>query len=302
MAIADKLQSILDSKNAIKASIEAKGVADVGDVLADYPSKIASIQSGGGGYTGHADVEGLKAIGWTDDDIEYYQKNGVNWNEEDDAYHKVPEDNIALYGVVNADNLSEYKDRIVYLPKIDFSGVTDMSSKFKNFYSMVAIPMLDMSKVTNVYELFANCYSLYCVSELNLNMCNSMNSMYERCYSIISPPIHNIENIASMSSTFINCYSLKKLSYDVSNVSNFGFIFDACNSIEYIYFYGLKSSLKISYTSLLQKDSLLYMINNEAATEPITITLSAYCYNKYNTDEDVTAALAAHPNVSLASA
>lgn len=46
MAVADKLQSILESKAAIKAAIEAKGVADVGDVLADYPSKIASIQSG----------------------------------------------------------------------------------------------------------------------------------------------------------------------------------------------------------------------------------------------------------------
>ena len=67
-------------------------------VLANYPDKIASIQSGGGssGFTGHADVEGLKAIGWTDEDIEYYQTHGVNWNEEDDVYHKVPQDNIDL--------------------------------------------------------------------------------------------------------------------------------------------------------------------------------------------------------------
>ena len=43
----DKLNKILASKAAIKAVIEAKGVTDVGDVLADYPSKIASIQSGG---------------------------------------------------------------------------------------------------------------------------------------------------------------------------------------------------------------------------------------------------------------
>ena len=43
MAIADKLQSILDSKAAIKAAIEAKGVENVGDVLADYPDKIKQI-------------------------------------------------------------------------------------------------------------------------------------------------------------------------------------------------------------------------------------------------------------------
>lgn len=50
MAIADKLQSILDSKSAIKSAIESKGVLDVGDVLADYPDKIANIPSGASDY------------------------------------------------------------------------------------------------------------------------------------------------------------------------------------------------------------------------------------------------------------
>lgn len=53
MAIADKLQSILDSKSAIKSAIEAKGVENVGDILADYPDKIAEIKTGSGGYTGY---------------------------------------------------------------------------------------------------------------------------------------------------------------------------------------------------------------------------------------------------------
>ena len=60
--------------------------------------------SSGSRWTGHADIEGLKAIGWTDEDIAYYQAHGVNWNEEDDQYHKVPEDNIALYGVLTVWN------------------------------------------------------------------------------------------------------------------------------------------------------------------------------------------------------
>ena len=51
MAIADKLQSILDSKAAIKSAIEAKGVTDVGEVVSAYPDKIAEIETGGGGYT-----------------------------------------------------------------------------------------------------------------------------------------------------------------------------------------------------------------------------------------------------------
>lgn len=47
---ADKLNKLKESKAAIKAAIEAKGVTDVGNVLADYPSKIASIQSGASDY------------------------------------------------------------------------------------------------------------------------------------------------------------------------------------------------------------------------------------------------------------
>lgn len=45
--IAENLQTILDSKAAIKAAIESKGVTDVGNKIADYAGKIESIESGG---------------------------------------------------------------------------------------------------------------------------------------------------------------------------------------------------------------------------------------------------------------
>lgn len=281
MAVSDKLQSILDSKAAIKAAIEAKGVADVGDVLANYPDKIASIQTGGGsstGFTGHADVEGLKAIGWTDDDIAYYQSYGVNWNEEDDEYHKVPEDNIALYGVLTADNIQDYKDILVYCPKIDTSGRTSLANLFQKCFSLVAIPMLDTSSVTNISYMFHYCYSLVSVPQFDTKSVTSMSNMFDNCRSLTSVPLLDTSSVTNISSIFNYCYSIQ-----TANMQN------------------LKKSLDISMTSLLIKESLLYIINNEAATSPITITLSAYCYNKYNTDEEVTAALANHPNVSLAS-
>lgn len=41
--IQDKLNKAIESKSAIKAAIEAKGVENVGDVLADYPDKIKQI-------------------------------------------------------------------------------------------------------------------------------------------------------------------------------------------------------------------------------------------------------------------
>ena len=196
-----------------------------------FAEEIRSIESGGGGWTGHADVEGLKAIGWDDEDIAYYQKYGVNWNAEDDEYHKVSDDNKALYGVLTVDNIQDYKDRIVYLPKIDTSGRTSMNSMFTFCYSLVSIPQLDTSKVANMDKMFNFCYSLTHA---------------------------NIKNAA--------------LAYDFNRAN------------------------------LLSKESLLYLINNEAATSAITIKLASYAYSRLAEDADIVAALANHPNISIASA
>ena len=188
--------------------------------------------SGGGSskpkWTGHADADGLRAIGWTDEDIAYYQQNGVNWNEEDDQYHLVSDDNKALYGVLTADNIYTYKDRIVYLPKIDTSAMTSMSVMFYYCSNLVAIPQLDTSNVTGVNYMFQYCYCL-----TNVNLKNA------------------------------------KLAYQLNDAT------------------------------LLSKESLLYLINNEAATSAITIRLASYAYTRLANDADIVAALANHPNISI---
>lgn len=48
MSIATQLTALAANRDAIKAAIEAKGVADAGDTLAEFPAAIASIPSGGG--------------------------------------------------------------------------------------------------------------------------------------------------------------------------------------------------------------------------------------------------------------
>lgn len=302
---AEKLNKILDSKAKIKAAIEAKGVSNVGDVLANYPDKIASIQSGGGssGFTGHADVEGLKAIGWTDEDIEYYQTHGVNWNEEDDAYHKVPQDNIDLYGVLTIDNIQEYKDRIVYLPKIDTSKRTSFSKLFKDCSSLIFIPMIDTSSAVDMIYMFAGCFSLIYVPKFDTSNAVTMDHMFFGCYSITSVPQFDTSSIIDMSYMFTACHSLIYIpQFDASNDEANDHMFTNCVSLQFANISKLNTSLNITSSSLFAKESLLYIINNEAATKPIKITLSAYCYNKYNADPDVVAALANHPNISLASA
>ena len=64
----------------------------------------------------------------------------------------------------------------------------------------------------------------------------------------------------------------------------------------------LASDIKIGLSPLLTCKSILYMINNEDATQAITITLHADAYARAMANDDIVAALEAHPNVSLASA
>ena len=300
-------------------------------------------------WTGHADAEGLRAIGWTDEDIQYYQENGVNWNEEDDEYHKVSEDNKALYGVLTASNISSYRDRIVYLPKIDTSAksnmisifnscyslvaipqldtsnVTDMSNMFSSCYSLVTIPQLDTSKVKNMYYMFYNCYSLVTIPQLDtqnvtdmsymLRNCYSlvaipqldtskvtnMSEMFEECSSLISIPKLDTSNVTNMSYMFSSCYSLVAIpQLDTSKVTNMSNMFKNCRSLVTANLKNVKLAYQLDNATKLSKESLLYIINNEAATSAITIKLASYAYTRLAEDADILAALANHPNISIA--
>ena len=300
-------------------------------------------------WTGHADAEGLKAIGWTDEDIAYYQENGVNWNEEDDEWHKVTDDNKALYGVLTASNISTYKERIVYLPKIDTSGVTSMGQMFSSCSSLTAIPMLDTSSVTSMSNMFNACSSLTTIPMLDTSSVTDMNQMFYSCYSLTTIPQLDTRNVTAMSQTFRDCYSLTTIpmldtssvtdmsqmfyscyslttipQLDTSNLTNMNsmfynccslttipqldtskvtkivYTFRLCYSLTHANLKNVKLAYELNYSRLLSKDSLLYLINNEAATSAIKIKLASYAYDKWANDPDIVAALANHPNISLA--
>ena len=261
--------------------------------------------TGGGGstatkWTGHADAEGLRAIGWTDEDIAYYQENGVNWNAEDDEYHKVSEDNKALYGVLTADNISTYADRIVYLPKIDTSGVTDMSGMFYACSSLVSIPQLNTQNVTHMSGMFSDCYALVSIPQLNTQNVTNMSEMFHGCSALVSIPQLDTQNVTNMSWMFINCYALVSIpQLNTQNVTNMGGMLAYCPTIKAANLENVTQDCTIEYSALLRKDSLLYIINNEAATSAITISLHPYAYERLANDADVLSALANHPRLSL---
>jgi hypothetical protein len=76
-------------------------------------------------------------------------------------------------------------------------------------------------------------------------------------------------------------------------------MFYNCFSLTTANLKNVKLGYQLNNSALLSKDSLLYIINNEAATSAITIKLASYAYDRWATDTDIVAALANHPNISI---
>ena len=78
--------------------------------------------------------------------------------------------------------------------------------------------------------------------------------------------------------------------------------FGRCFELRTVKLYSIKFSIDIQDSPKLTSKSIRYMIQNEAATSAITITLHADAYARAMANADIVAALQVHPNVSLASA
>lgn len=77
-------------------------------------------------------------------------------------------------------------------------------------------------------------------------------------------------------------------------------MFSDCSSLVTVPLKNVKLAYQLNNSALLSKESLLYIINNEVAASAITIKLASYAYTRLANDADVVAALANHPNISLA--
>lgn len=103
---------------------------------------------------------------------------------------------------------------------------------------------------------------------------------------------------------FANDAALKYISglINLGDCTNTSTPFFGCAELRSVKLYGIKLDMDIKDSPKLTSKSILYMIQNEAATSAITITLHADAYARAMANADIVAALQAHPNVSLASA
>lgn len=149
----DKLNKLLQTKEAIKTAIKAKNVpvAD-SDPFSSYSSKIESITSGGGTGLDWSELGYLKRPSLIDDGFEYA---------------KIIVSNAAYY---NNNTTFENDMQLVYFPTIDWSNISMFNYKFANCSRLQYVGKINGNKMNpNFTYTFQNCPALHTIELLELD-------------------------------------------------------------------------------------------------------------------------------------
>ena len=209
---AQKLNKILETKEAIRTAINNKGgTLTTTDTFASYPSAIDSLPSGGTDWLKEFLDETKNARGLF---CGLYDGSQSTWGKNL-TYERLQK--ILSYdttsSVTNMTGIFYNCKQLTTIPLINTSLVTNMSDMFSNCTSITTIPLVDTSKVTNMYEIFFRCSNLTTIPQLDTSKVTNMVSMFENCSKLTTIDITHM-NIASTnnSSYFASgCNSLTKL-------------------------------------------------------------------------------------------
>lgn len=244
MSTADKLNKLLETKEAIKQAIIDKG-GTVGDVFADYPTAIQNIQSGGSGtfvvpagvkfaystfkeFPENFDWSEIEQV--TDASNLFYNCRSLTtvpklkFNDLRNtsymfSYTNITDVDVSEWSTSNLKTMNNMFDnsKISTIPPIDFSNASDLSNVFT--YCIITEANINTRSATKIDSLFSNCAALQTVSEIDASNITS--------------------NISKYSSPFYYCYALRN--------------FDG--------FKGLKVNIYLTDCYSLSYESLMNVIN-----------------------------------------
>ena len=172
---AQKLNKILETKEAIRTAINNKGgTLTTTDTFASYPSAIDSLPSGG---------NTLKTLLDATKSAKYLFQN---------------------YKETSVDGLISYSDT---------ENVTNMNSMFQGCSNLTTIPQLNTRSATNMSNMFRECSHLTTIQLdiSNISSETSMSNTFQDCSRLTTIDITHMNNISTMWSFANGCYSLTKL-------------------------------------------------------------------------------------------
>ena len=239
MSTADKLNKLLETKQAIKQAIINKGVEVADDTkFADYPSKISSIESGGGEGGGdpyYEEFYNMKTNYGTSFHNLFYGYDGTELDVS-----KLRTNNVSTM-------ISMFRDcyglqNIIGIENMNISNVIDISQMFYNCGGLQSLDLSDWdtSKVMSMLQVFGTCNQLQQldVSGWDVHNVTNMDSMFQNCNQLQQLDLSDWDtsNVTNMYCLFGYNYALQNIigieDWDVSNVENMGDMFNNCISLQ----------------------------------------------------------------------
>lgn len=239
MAITDKLNKLLETKEAIKTAIKAKNVSVLdSEPFSVYPSKINEISTGGGSGLDWSEIGYSEQPQSLTDGFNYAKQIYDSWNMSD-TINYFGDGNLVYFPLVDTvfvtslDNSFGYCSALQELPLINTSNVISMTGAFTNCSSLKSIPLLDTSNVTNFNQAFAYCKLLQEIPELNTSNATQTYAMFSDCTSLARIPLLDTSKVENMSSMFANCYALETIpELNTSNAVSVESMFSMCPKID----------------------------------------------------------------------
>lgn len=316
----DKLNKLLETKEAIKTAIKAKNVAVAdSEPFSSFPSKIESISTGGG--------TGLdwSVIGYDEqpqsltDGFNYAKQIYNNWNNNTTIFYSgdinlmffplvdtsnVKSLNNSFFGcsslismpLINTSNVISF-DKAFYncsslkgVPLLDMTSATTLKESFYGCSSLKSIPLFDTSNVENFEKAFSNCPLLETIPSFDMSNANNTNAMLYRCNRLKTVPSLNTINVTDMGDMFAWSNFLETVGrLNADKVTNIKNIFYYCNKLTNIGgFTNLAIDLDLSSNSLLTADSIMNVINEAkdlSETGNATLTLGSTNISKLTEDQ-----------------
>jgi surface protein len=255
---ADKLNKLLETKQAIRQAIITKGV-DVGEdtKFADYPSRIAAIQTGSGEGTGGA----------SDAFFNMRTQNGTN-----------------MYGL-----FCHYQGSELDLSILDTSKAIDMSMMFAYCSGLTSLDVSNFStsNVTSMYQMFA--FSNF--HDINLSNFNTINVtdmayMFASCSCLSSLDLSsfNTSSVNNMYAMFEYCSNLQSLdlsNFDICNVINMDCMFNYCNNLQSVNLSGWDTNNVINMPYMFQGTHLKTIDLSHFRTSQLQVVHGMFAYCNY---------------------
>lgn len=269
MARIDTLSNYLtDVADAIRVK---KGTSDPISAE-DFDTEIENLPGGGGvdmrQLNGEFDAQGLATIGWSNDEIQFYNQNGVQWRSGENNLYKLNASELAgdtssntrFYPKTSGAFTGTFEnyENLIAIPLLDTNNNSDLS--FSGCLNLVAIPQIDFSKKMKASYLFQSCSSLRTAPSLDfsgVDQSNAGRNMFNGCRSLESvPQFTGFSNIKCCASMFQACYALKSIpQLDTSNVTNMSSMFSNCYSLKTVPV--LDTSKVTNFSSMFSGDTVL---------------------------------------------